>query len=322
MEIMNQSELKDLVNYEVFLLVESYRIIKNPISKKYTEILEYPHDGSAPKLSIIDHINMISGDWRSGFLRAGGPLIFSSAFKVLDLIVEWVLGPDSRTAKLGSLQFNEKVTRIKDPTRTWPDFFSKHSWIKERFIALYESLIPYRNTIIHSSQFSSIEGGVKVAPSEGKGVFGDYRHIDSNMVGHIAYVAALIAKVLQGVWDLDPYTNHRLRWSLNKLYDFHKLPSDDCLKPPSLALVRIYRNEAKYIIFNIAEISLELNQPMLLPVEGYGDVDCRRTHAIFDLEIIIKGESDHNSVYQIPFTSIDLFKDGISLEQLVDFEVS
>ena len=264
---------------------------------------------------------MISGDWRPGFLSVGGPLIFASSFKVLDLIVEWVLGDDARTSKGGALQFNQKVTRINEPTRLWPDFLRDQLWIKERFVALYEGLYPYRNTIIHSANFSSVGGGVTVAPSEGKGTFGDEIHIDSKILSHIAQFAVLLVKILEETWELNQYTNHRLRWSLNNLSILHKLPLDVHIRPPSLALVRIHCEKAPYINFDISAISSELNRPMIIPSEEYGDVDARRTHALFDLEIIIMEASNQKSIYLIPFTSIDTFQNGISLKQLEEFEV-
>jgi len=87
---MNQEELKELVAYEVFFLIEAYEIIQHPLSGRYEETLEFPHDGSDSRRTAHAYVSMMTGDWRSGFLRAGGPLILASSFKIFDLILEQV----------------------------------------------------------------------------------------------------------------------------------------------------------------------------------------------------------------------------------------
>jgi len=317
-----QEELKGLVGYEVFFLMEVFGIIRQPISGRYDETLEYPEDGSAPGRTAHGYISMMMGDWRPGFLNAGGPLILASSFKVLDLIVEWVLGNDSRTAKGGALQFKQKVALLNESSRTWPDFFQEQSPIRERFVALYEALYPYRNTIVHAARFSRTNGGVEVAPSEGKGEFGNPVNMDAGFLKHIASSAVLLARILEGTWKLDRYSKHKLRWSLNALRSLHKVPSDEYVKPPSLTLVRIHREEAPFIHFDIVKIASELNQPMMVSIEEYGDVDFRASHALFDLEITLRQPSGEQGVYLIPFTSVDMFPNGILSDRLAEFGCS
>lgn len=322
MASMSRDDLKELVGYEVFFLTETFGIIGQPISGRYEETLDYPEDGSGPGRMTHGYASMMTGDWRSGFLSAGGPLILVSSFKVLDLIVEWLLGSEARTGKGGALQFSQKVALLKESSRIWPDFFHEQSPIRTRFVALYEALYPYRNTIVHAARFTRTNGGVKVAPSEGKGAFGDPVHMDARFLKHIASIAVLLANILQGTWKLDQYSNQKLRWSLNAIRSLHKVPLDEYVKPPSLALVRIHREEAPVIHFDMVGIGSELNQPVMVPVEDYGDVDFRKTHAFFDLEIILKRATGEKRRCLIPFTLIDKFSNGIPLERLAEFEFS
>jgi len=146
--------------------------------------------------------------------------------------------------------------------------------------------------------------------------------MDVRFLTHIANTAVLLARILEGTWQADLYTTHRLRWSLNLLRSLHKVPADSYIKPPSLALVRIHRDEASFIHFHVEKIALELNQPMMVPTDKYGEVDMRRTHALFDLEIFVTHTSGEKSRYLVPFTSVSLLQNGLPMERLAEFRVS
>ena len=82
------------------------------------------------------------------------PLAFSSAFKMHDLIVEWILGANGST----SWRFKDKITdyerMLKGGTLSEPPALASWSLGSQAFWALYKSLTPFRNQIVHGGGFS------------------------------------------------------------------------------------------------------------------------------------------------------------------------
>jgi hypothetical protein len=313
----DQNELKDQVVYEVFFLQELFKVIDKPLSGVYREVWVYEPSASSPKFGIKDRASM-PGHWREGFLRIGGPLVLISAFKILDLIVEWILEPPS---KGGMRKFQEKMNLLKDPALHIPEFFRAQPWVWERLVALYEGLFRLRNTIVHAAKFETTLGGIQVAPSEGKGAYGTAVSLSADALRAIASIVVLLAKILGGSWEPNLYADRQLRWLLDQLQSVHGQPLDGG-KAPIVALVRIYRDAATFIQFDVAKISSDINQPMPGRILGHDAVvDFRMNHALFDLELIVREMGGQVAAYRIPFTSIDEFQVGIRDEQLWQFTI-
>jgi hypothetical protein len=85
------TDLTDRTEYEVWLLEAIYDIAEHPIAASLGDGLIYPPDGSEPKVHSYATANMIIGDWRPKFREVGAPLVLVTSFKLLDMLIEWVL---------------------------------------------------------------------------------------------------------------------------------------------------------------------------------------------------------------------------------------
>ena len=85
------SDLSQCTEYEAWLLEAVYEIANRRLAVQELDALIYPPKGGPPTQIVSGAGNIKLGDWRPGFLEAGAPLVFVTAFKLLDMLLEWVL---------------------------------------------------------------------------------------------------------------------------------------------------------------------------------------------------------------------------------------
>ncbi|MBF0510479.1 MAG: hypothetical protein HQK57_16350 [Deltaproteobacteria bacterium] len=154
--------LSERTEYEAWLLEAAYEILNQRLEVEGEDELIYPPNGGPPRQISNICVKVVNGDWRPGFLKAGAPLVFVTAFKLLDMLIEWVLVQNGNTS---THRFAEKIKAMKGPV-VFPDMIETRPWLRERLIALYEHLEPLRGTIIHAPHFKTAEGTLQVSISK------------------------------------------------------------------------------------------------------------------------------------------------------------
>ncbi|WP_338687741.1 hypothetical protein V5279_22530 [Bradyrhizobium sp. 26S5] len=109
-------------------------------------------------------VGVASGDEavRSALSRLR-PLAFSAAFKLQDMIVEWVLRANGSTAwrfqaKIQEYERMKRTARLCEP----PGFVNRGA-LSDTFWALYSALARFRNKIIHKGSFSVLGTTLTIA---------------------------------------------------------------------------------------------------------------------------------------------------------------
>src|SRR5581483_1231728 len=97
-------------DYESWLLEAVYQIANQRLAVEGVDELIYPPSGGPPTQTIYGMGSINPGDWRPGFLNAGAPLIFVTAFKLLDMLLEWVLVENGFES---THRFSEKIKALK-----------------------------------------------------------------------------------------------------------------------------------------------------------------------------------------------------------------
>ena len=77
------------------------------------------------------------GDWCPGFLEAGAPLVLVTAFKLLDMILEWVLDQNGYQS---TFRFAQKLKALRGSVQ-FPPLIGSRPWLQTRIVSLYAS--PY-----------------------------------------------------------------------------------------------------------------------------------------------------------------------------------
>jgi hypothetical protein len=125
--------LAQQTDYEAWFLEAVYKIVEDELFPTFPDAVIYPANRTPPKF--IAHLrgNINLGDWRPGFLNAGAPLVFVTAFKLLDMIMEWVLGENGIKP---SFRFQQKLTQLDSSIR-FPVTVESKSWLRERLLGLF-----------------------------------------------------------------------------------------------------------------------------------------------------------------------------------------
>ena len=200
------TELRVRTEYEAWLLEAIYEIVDQRLAVEGVDELIYPPNGGPSTQTIYGVINGSIGDWRPAFLKAGMPLVFVTAFKLLDMLIEWVL---VQNGKKPTHSFKEKIRQLKGPV-LFPELIETRIWLRERLIALYEHLEPLRGTIIHARHFKTKEGMLQVSSSK-RGMIGPKVEMSEGDLRNLALALVSLLRYIEGTWTMDVFQEKRLR---------------------------------------------------------------------------------------------------------------
>ncbi len=246
------TDLAERTDYEAWLLEAIYEIADLRIAAKDVDEIIYPPEGG-PFTQVIYGVGGIRiGDWRPGFLDAGAPLVFVTAFKLLDMLMEWVLVENGLAA---THKFVQKIAALKGAV-TFPGVIENRLWFRQRLLALYEQFEPLRGTIIHARHFKSANGALEVASSKW-GKVGPAITITASDLRNLSLVLLSTLRWLQGTWAVDALGEKRVRRALDELATLHTLPSLGQL-PPAYASVRLYVPHDELLEIDLAAVRKDI----------------------------------------------------------------
>jgi hypothetical protein len=240
--------LQDRTEYEAWLLEAVYDIIDRRIAVEGVDELIYPPSGAQPKQTIYLMGAVVIGGWQPGFLRAGAPLVLATAFKLLDMLLEWVLAENGSAP---SYRFVEKIAALKRPIR-FPAPAASRPWLQTRLLALYERLEPLRGTIIHDRHFKSSDGALEVSSSKW-GTVGPVITFSPEDLRNLAVLLVSLLRYVEGVWTMDEFREKRIRRVLDELAHLHLCASLGQLVPGFLN-VRIYVSAGVSVRIDLAKV--------------------------------------------------------------------
>jgi hypothetical protein len=138
-------ELKEMLGYERFVLDDCIRRVgrihgkddaqKLIINDDVTCIIEITLSDCISDSAILAVYEQLAG------------LLFSTAYKVIDMIFEWTLRQNGETKPV--LNFTEKVDRVTRPSIIFPDFLLTDIQLNEVLQQCYKRFLPYRNAMTH-----------------------------------------------------------------------------------------------------------------------------------------------------------------------------
>jgi len=241
------ADLQARTDYEAWLLEDIYEIADVRLLIQDHDQVVFPPNGAAPNQTIVGVGDVNLGNWRPGFLQAGAPLVFVTAFKLLDMLLEWVLVENGIRS---SFRFAEKIGALKG-TIVFPLVLDSRPWLRERLIALYEHLVPLRGTVIHNRHFKSSNGTLTVSST--KRTVGSSISISSADLRNLAFLLVSTLGFVQGTWPLDAFAEKRARHAFDELAHLHQMPVLGQL-PPAFLNVRIYQQATDPIDVDLLQL--------------------------------------------------------------------
>lgn len=265
----SMTRLTERTEYESWLLEAIYALVEDDLFPSWPDGVIYTLDNPTPQFIIHARINAIIGDWRPEFLKAGAPLVFISTFKLLDMLIEWVLEENKISP---TFRFQQKLQHLANAPVS-PPLIESRPWLKDRLTGLYSTLEPLRGTIIHDRHFTASDGSIRVASSK-RGVIGATVEISAANLRILARVIVSVLKYLDSTWHLDEFREKQLRHDLDELGTLHGLPSLGQRRPFHVC-VRLYTTNPDPLLVDMAAIRKDLTAQ-------YFNNDCS-----FDLRVLV-----------------------------------
>ncbi|MEF8767703.1 hypothetical protein [Candidatus Accumulibacter contiguus] len=293
-------KLAERVEYEAWLLEAVYVLVEQELFPSWPDAVVYPVDRSKAQFFAHARGNIVIGDWRPGFLNAGAPLVFVSTFKLLDMLVEWILEENGVPS---TFRFQQKLKSVKG-SPIFPPLIESRVWLKERLIGLYSTLEPLRGTIIHGKHFTATDGAIRVSASK-NGVVGPVVEIDPAHLRKLALTIVSVLRYVDGTWEIDQVREKILRHDLDELAMLHALPPLG-QKRPFHTCVRLYLTSSDPLRFDPMTIREDL-------AARYVDQDCS-----FDLRILMVRGSEVAEAYLLPWALFAV--EGAEWKQRIDLQ--
>lgn len=277
-------KLAERTEYEIWLLEAVYALVENELFPSWPDGVVYPVNKSKAQFFVHARANIILGDWRPGFLNAGAPLVFIAAFKLIDMLVEWIIEENGLPS---TFRFQQKLGHLKS-SPIFPPLIESRRWLKERLAGLYSTLEPLRGTIIHDKHFTATDGAIQVASSR-KGVKGVPVEISATHLRILSRSIVSVLRYVDGAWPLNEFRERTLRHDLDELAALHGLPSLG-QKSPFHTCVRMYSTDFDPLLVDLMEIRRNL-------ATHYVNQDCS-----FDLRVLMVSDDEVVDAYLFPWS--------------------
>ena len=279
------TKLAERTEYEIWFLEAVYALAESELFPSWPDGVIYAAEKSPPKFFVHARFNAIIGDWRPHFLNAGSPLVFVSTFKLLDMLIEWVLEQNGNSA---TFRFQDKLRHLEGGA-IFPPFVESRAWLKERLAGFYRTLEPLRGTIIHDKHFTATDGAISVASSK-KGIVGAPVKISADHLRMLVRAVVSVLRYVDGTWGLDEFRERMLRYDLDVLSALHGLPQLG-VKPPFHTCVRVYSPDLDPLLVDLTAIRRDL-------VAHYVNQDCS-----FDLRVLMVRDAKVVEAYFFPWNT-------------------
>lgn len=276
-------KLAERTEYETWFLEAVYKIAEQELLYTLPDAVVYPVDKSKAQFNSYARANIVIGDWRSGFLDAGAPLVFVLTFKILDMLMEWIL---EMNGVASNFRFGQKMQKL-DGVTTFPPLIESRVWLKERLIGLYRTLEPLRGTIIHDKHFTSEDGAIRVSGSK-RNVIGPTVEINAANLRKLVLTIVSIFRYVEGTWNLDDFKERMLRHNLDELVELHGKPLLG-QQFPLHTRVRVYSTDSIPFHMNPKAIADDL-------AAQYVNHDCS-----FDLHVLMVRDRTVVDAYLFPW---------------------
>jgi hypothetical protein len=166
-------------------------------------------------------------------VRKMSPLVFTSSYKVLDMVFEWTI---MENGLVPPWKFEEKIKLInKTPALRYPDFLDTDATLRNVLFALYREATPYRNAITHNRWGQTTQGALDFDFTRNAKQY--KKMVAFDIVLAMADSMELLATMLVNQ-SADQNKLDTLRWLLDKLATFHGQPLFNITQPRYYSIVR------------------------------------------------------------------------------------
>ena len=217
--MVQNTALRAKLEYEVWFLNFLEQRIDRARENDQCPVLRIT-SGVVPSNIKMTFVESLSND--TALIHAMVPLTLVGSFKVLDMIYEWVLEENCKLGKIRHVpwRFTDKEELLKKVSKLQlPPLLVKNAYFFTYSRALFFTLAPFRNEIVHSNSFS-VSGDELTLSSSRKGITLTLR---GDQVDSIVRFVRILARALIGEITVDEYRHRVIRHYLDLLAPVHGL---------------------------------------------------------------------------------------------------
>lgn len=284
-----QSQLKEKLEYELWLLDFLYKTqetFKGGANiTEYTVINRQP--GASRKVKVADSSNSLT-------LRkvkdAMSPLTFIASYKVLDMIIEWILEENYNAQKItdkkspSQWQFSKKIDKIHNLQLEYPPLIQVEPYIWDYLFALYSNLLKFRHEIVHKNNVDLVKDGkLRVDTLEDGQPYS--LELDRGELGFFVRTVVALAELLTGIRLFGKMVNSLLKYHLDRIKKLHEL-DEFKQKEPILVNIRLEVPKEEgifpaYVKDALEEVNVGPNTTLLFNLKVIGLVDDKPSECWF-----------------------------------------
>ncbi|MDF2857071.1 MAG: hypothetical protein K0Q87_2922 [Neobacillus sp.] len=224
------SVLKEKLDYEQFLLNEATELLRLHKGQVSPITIEMNDKGTTLKVHVVESLAAFHS---AELLNKMSPLLFCASYKVLDMLIEWIIFENKNNCPW---RFSQKINILNNEKNTLhvPVGFSD---IYEQIFALYIYLEKYRSAIIHGKWGKNVNGDLQF----------DFIDKQSNHITDIfsfdlvvAFAECISLCADTAISNLNTEINKKMtiKWLMDKMVILHGLPTFNILEPRFFRVIK------------------------------------------------------------------------------------
>lgn len=251
-DTQSRLNLEETLSYERFLLKDCARHILEAEGIVHPFILV--RNDAPPHEMRISLSEDLASTHIAGFVKQMSPLLFCGAYKLLDMVVEWIIHENTGERPW---QFKEKIKKLETTRMTFPDFLETDIALREALLALYIELVEYRNAITHGKWGENQEGNLRFDFSKNNQSF--QRSVSAAQVMALGDLMSRIGNYLVIPSTQTDVEILHLKVILDRLASLHGKPAFNVELPRYYRVVRKTRLSTQPFRVDIGSIRADLD---------------------------------------------------------------
>lgn len=257
------------------------------------------------KSTFVHHnvgINISLGQEKSNdILEKLSALTFVSSFKIIDMIVEWILSENNVDTSI--ITYQDKNNKIYSKN-SYPPLFVYNEYIKSYILRLYSRLLMFRHEIVHRYNFSVENKTLKINRLENGKTY--TLKLDQKELGYLVRIVVLVSRLLMTNNNIGDKDDCLLKYYFDNVYKCHGLSLFEQKEPIIEDVILKIDKEGDFFPINMKYIKEKLND--IFP----------NVYVIFNLDII--GRIDNKPFIRWSFSFDELPKEDMILLSINDYK--
>lgn len=217
--VVQNKALRAKMEYEVWFLNFLEQRIDRVRENDQNPVLRIT-SGVVPSNIKMTFVDTLSNN--ASLIHAMMPLTLVGSFKVLDMIFEWVLEENCKLGKIRQVpwRFTDKEKLLKNVSNLQlPPLLVKNAHFFTYARALFLTLAPFRNEVVHSNSFSVSRDTLTLSSSRS----GANLTLSGKQMDCLVRFVRILARSLIGEVSVDAYKHRLIRSYLDVLAPVHGL---------------------------------------------------------------------------------------------------